>query len=1004
MAAILLTLAPILPGHPAVGAEAVRYRDIITTAFQHPFITDAVVDMYFSDERGRVTCDGRPTLIRYPAIREIGVDGKRLGGQQVEPDLLRVELPAGTHDIEIVAGGQGRNVSPDARVADPGTVATVEAFDGACRQLQPGDELVVRDGTYRDWRLQLSGRGTAERPITIRPETPGGVTFTAGSEILVSGEFLVLKGFRFEHCGPGTALRLLEASDSWVTQCHFVQCGGNPASSFSGVLVLDMGCHRDQIDHCYFTGSSSISIQLRVRGLNGYGTDNRIDGNVFRDIHRTWNNGLECIQPGGGEEARLHCLVEGNLFDHAWGDSEIISNKSSENVYRRNVASHCPSAGFSLRVGDDVRFEGNVAANCGAGVLVLGRRHAIVNNLIVAQDGPAIGLLTGAADASVRRAPDDCIVAHNTIVNCLAGIVGGGQTDVVHFLPQRPVIQNNLVVGDFGRLIDTRYLGAATVRRNLVWATAAAEAGDAGDEAILEDPCMEGEGLAVRPAADGPGVDRAIGMEQVTVDIRGRARPQGEAPDVGAEEIGAADPTVPLPPIPPRPLLAPQLHKGARVLAYDSAEPLRGWEIGEGAVATDGSIVLRASACDLEASLPPDFVLVWEYRPEGLDSRASLTFSGDTPGDGAALSWGGKTDDGKPRWLVEARRPGTEEVVADGPDIVAYLSDYPVVGSYATQPDTRTAPDPTAWYRFTLLWQDGRAIVLLGDGRRPDSDPVPILIWRGHASGADWQLRIKQEQEAGSWRGFRAWEYAYPDDGPPPPPADLTAKAFGEGRVLLRWDSDYPVDIHRGAEPGFRPNETNRIARRIYWPGYDDFAIEPQTTYHYRVQAVSPLGAVSECAEAAVTTGLGGPLYRLIRAEETRALESPMVLDADRESGRSFVWAPFGVPCYTEAPAAEGSAEFAFDVPAAGRHALWALVLAPDGMADSFYWGIDLRPGDPFRGCSTGLHPRWGWSRLSAPETLTEGEHVLTLKNREAGTRVSTIVLTDDLNYLPGER
>jgi len=277
------------------------------------------------------------------------------------------------------------------------------------------------------------------------------------------------------------------------------------------------------------------------------------------------------------------------------------------------------------------------------------------------------------------------------------------------------------------------------------------------------------------------------------------------------------------------------------------------------------------------------------------------------------------------------------------------------------------------------------------------------MIWRRDAAQADWMVKIGQKH-TGSWRRFRAWEYEYLGDGRPPAPANLTAEAFGEGRVLLRWDSDFVVDIYRGAEAGFEPAEGSRIAQHVHWPGYDDFAVEPETTYHYRLRAVSPLGGLSDWVDVAVRTETGGPLYRLIGAEEVRTVEPPMSLDADRDSGRPFVWAPFGVPCYTEAPPPEGSAQFVLHVRDSGPHALWALVLAPHSMADSYYWGIDLQPGDPFRGWSTGPHPRWGWSRIAGPVTLSAGEHVLTLKNREAGTRVAAIVLTDDPNYVPGER
>ena len=56
------------PAPPAIAEEATDYRAIIATALDHPFITDADVEMYYGDTRGLVTCRGGPVLVRYPGI------------------------------------------------------------------------------------------------------------------------------------------------------------------------------------------------------------------------------------------------------------------------------------------------------------------------------------------------------------------------------------------------------------------------------------------------------------------------------------------------------------------------------------------------------------------------------------------------------------------------------------------------------------------------------------------------------------------------------------------------------------------------------------------------------------------------------------------------------------------------------------------------------------------------------------------------------------------------
>jgi len=62
--------------------------------------------------------------------------------------------------------------------------------------LVAGDEVILEDGTYSsDERIKLLGTGTAELPITFRPETPGGVIFDGGLKLSIAGEYLVVDGF-----------------------------------------------------------------------------------------------------------------------------------------------------------------------------------------------------------------------------------------------------------------------------------------------------------------------------------------------------------------------------------------------------------------------------------------------------------------------------------------------------------------------------------------------------------------------------------------------------------------------------------------------------------------------------------------------------------------------------------------------------------------------------------------------------------------------------------------
>src|SRR5688572_10346027 len=61
-------------------------------------------------------------------------------------------------------------------------VASVEEFQRAVGSAQPGEAIVFKNGTWRDVKLNFRARGEAEKPLTLRAETPGRVIFQGSSE------------------------------------------------------------------------------------------------------------------------------------------------------------------------------------------------------------------------------------------------------------------------------------------------------------------------------------------------------------------------------------------------------------------------------------------------------------------------------------------------------------------------------------------------------------------------------------------------------------------------------------------------------------------------------------------------------------------------------------------------------------------------------------------------------------------------------------------------------
>ncbi|MFW5868390.1 MAG: chondroitinase-B domain-containing protein, partial [Armatimonadota bacterium] len=851
----------------------------------------------------------------------------------------------------------------------------------------------IADGIYRDWSVTIGAEGTADRPIVVRPETPGGAIFRGAVSFELTGSQIVLRGLRFEHAGPGSAVRLLGADDCRMTQCQFFYCG-NPASTFGHIVAVDMESDRNRVDHCFFKGSKSMGIGQRISGDYEVpvGVENRYDHNIFRDVFRYWINGQENIQLGQNQrdfgDRQPRATIERNLFDHAWGDSEIISNKSSANLIRHNTAAHCKRAAFVLRGGTGVRFEGNVVVNSDGGVRVLGNEHQIVNNLLIDNHSFGVSLGTGRAVGRLQVAADDTLVAHNTIVGSPQGVYAMEPDEVRPHVPTRCRILNNIIVSSGGVLMATEPLADEVIERNLLWGEGTAQIGQAGDAAIIEEPRLEGELASLRPAEDSPAVDAAMPLTEVTHDRLGRERPHGDASDIGAEELGAAepDPPVVLPHVPPRPVVEPGLYRGPLLESPELADALEDARVtvGEG--------------------LPRELLVQWRWRPEAWESAAELTLAGPD-GAGWTLAWGGATDEGKPRSEI-VLRDGGGEPLATSTDVVYFAGDFR--GGYGNNrgPDE---PLEDQWYEFTLLLREDSLYVLLtGSTAR---EPVPVMAWNALDEAVDGPISVTLAQEVrGWWQDVAVHELDYSGDEAPPAPPNLQARAHGGERIELTWGAeayaagDYTFEIHRSTEADFAPSAETVVSRATHGGGWDDFDVEPQTTYHYAVRTYNALQLPSEFATVEARSGEGGPRYVVMQASQVERLEPPMVLaeggsrwTGEAAEARGFLWAP-GAARSIEAVPDEGLARFAFTVPESGRYMIAGLVIAPDAGTDSFHVAID---DAAFRTWHTGIHQRWGWSTIEPEMQLSAGEHSVSFRHRDPGTRLAAVLITSDLAWEP---
>ncbi len=109
-------------------------------------------------------------------------------------------------------------------------------------------------------------------------------------------------------------------------------------------------------------------------------------------------------------------------------------------------------------------------------------------------------------------------------------------------------------------------------------------------------------------------------------------------------------------------------------------------------------------------------------------------------------------------------------------------------------------------------------------------------------------------------------------------------------------------------------------------------------------------------------------------------------------SGGAYVHVPEGTG------ANAGKVSFTVYLPVSGTFYLWGRGLGPSGTSDSFWSYVDDGTAEIF---NLQNQSTWGWRRRTTPLALTAGVHTITFENREDGTLLDKILLTNVSTYTP---
>ena len=442
-------------------------------------------------------------------------------------------------------------------LAESDVVKNQDELKAAIGKAGPGDQIVMKDGTWSDITIRFKAKGSKGAPITLRAQTPGKVIINGRSSLKIEGEYLKVDGLVFKDGYPSTSKFISFGSSGKQSARHcrltntVIDDYNSPDLSKKFYWVSLYGAH-NRVDHCLFSNMKNRGVTMTV-WISDDDPPNyhRIDHNFFDRRAEGKGNGYETLRIGDSKRSMKNSrtTVEYNLFSQCDGEIEIISNKTCENRYLHNTFVNCKGM-LTLRHGNRCLVEGNFFFGRGnkrmGGVRIIGQGHKVINNYFedVGASGlrAAISLMNGVRNSKLNEyfQVKDCVIAFNTLVKTKCSISSGTNRKKknAQLSPERTLIANNIVIGAKSPLIH--YDGPApagiTYENNILYG---ADLGIAKPKGILvQDPKLtKGKDGLWRPAAGSPAIGAAKGdFSFVKADMDGQPR-------TGRRTVGADEPS-----------------------------------------------------------------------------------------------------------------------------------------------------------------------------------------------------------------------------------------------------------------------------------------------------------------------------------------------------------------------------------------------------------------------------------------------------------------------------
>ena len=358
--------------------------------------------------------------------------------------------------------------------------------------LAAGDTVILADGIYTsEERIKFSPTtGTSTLPITFKSATPGGVKFTGGLQMNISGDYVVVDGFHWQGgFGANNFIQFRDgstyANHSTIQNCAIDGLALSPDDIADGLENNAIAKHRwivlygtyNTVINCSFMNKESAGALILAEYQYNAEDDpcatvgHNISNNYFykyEKIDNTLSNSgdSETIRIGASDEQNVNSnvTVNNNYFVESDGENEIITNKSKGNIFTNNTFRRCRGS-LVLRHGSDATVDGNYFlgedVDGTGGIRISDSDHTITNNYIqdcitvVSQakwnngitfigggDNAAVACTSGGTTNGYQKS-ENIMLSNNTIVNTNAPLFYNINTD--NNTDIKGTVSNNLI-------------------------------------------------------------------------------------------------------------------------------------------------------------------------------------------------------------------------------------------------------------------------------------------------------------------------------------------------------------------------------------------------------------------------------------------------------------------------------------------------------------------------------------------------------------------------------